>query len=334
MNSFFILFSISVYCFSQDASNDPLMSYSVNNLNSKPHFPVLPGAGRVENDQYAKNKTRQWIVGAGSVAAYAGSLLILERAWYANYPRRSFHVFNDNREWMQVDKIGHAWSAYNAGRGTAALWRWAGLPKKKAALVGGLSSTIYLTVIEFLDAHSVEWGWSWGDMVANITGSGLFIGQELGWEEQRVQFKFSFFKKNYDEAALDKRADELFGKSWNERMLKDYNTQTYWLSVNLKSFFKQSSLPAWLNVAVGYGAGGMFGGFENKWVDESGNDITRYDIPRKRQFYLAPDVDFTKIKTGKKWLQTTFFILNALKCPAPSVMIDSKGKMKGYLFYF
>ena len=53
-----------------------------------------------------------------------------------------------------------------------------------------------------------------------------------------------------------------------ERMLKDYNGQTYWLSANLKSFFQGSNIPAWLNVAVGYGADGMFGGFENKWIDE------------------------------------------------------------------
>ena len=51
-------------------------------------------------------------------------------------------------------------------------------------------------------------------------------------------------------------------------MLKDYNGQTYWLSANLKSFFPGSNIPPWLNVAIGYGADGMFGGFENKWIDE------------------------------------------------------------------
>ena len=44
-----------------------------------------------------------------------------------------------------------------------------GFQPKKAAWIGGLSGTVYLTVIEFLDAHSAKWGWSWGDMAANIS---------------------------------------------------------------------------------------------------------------------------------------------------------------------
>ena len=62
--------------------------------------------------------------------------------------------------------------------------------------------------------------------------------------------------------------------------------------------------------------------------------VDRTDIPRIRQFYLAPDIDFTKIKTNKKWLRTIFFCLNAFKCPAPTLMIDSKGKFKAYALYF
>ncbi len=277
---------------------------------------------------------RQWLIGGLNAAGYGGSLIILNNTWYKNYPKSSFHSFNDSKEWLQVDKLGHGWAAYNAGRASAALWQWAGVPVKKAAWIGGLSSTAYLTVIEILDGHSAEWGWSWADMGANLFGSGLFIVQELGWQEQRIQFKFSFHRNSYTEPLLEQRANDLFGKSWSERMLKDYNAQTYWLSANLKSFFPKTNLPAWLNVAVGYGADGMFGGFENKWEDELGNEITRYDIPRKRQFYLAPDIDFTKIPTKSKFLKTTFAVLNSFKCPAPALMLDNKGKFRAYALYF
>ncbi len=279
-------------------------------------------------------KTRQWLMGGLNVAGYGTSLILFNNTWYKNYPRSSFHTFDDSKEWLQMDKTGHGWAAYNAARGSAAMWRWAGVSQKKAAWIGGLSSTAYLTVIEILDGHSAEWGWSWADMGANFFGSGLFIAQELGWEEQRLQFKFSFHRKNYNEPQLEQRADGLFGKSWSERMLKDYNAQTYWLSANLKPFFPKSNLPAWLNVAVGYGADGMFGGFENKWTDELGNDVTRYDIPRKRQFFLAPDIDFTKIPTKSKFLRTTFAVLNSFKCPAPALMLDNKGKFRAYAVYF
>ena len=283
-----------------------------------------------------KQKTnRQIFIGAVNVVGYGGSLIILSNTWYKNYPHSSFHTFNDAGEWLQVDKFGHGWTAYNTGRLSAAMWRWSGLSQKQSAIIGGLSGAVYLTVIEFLDAHSEQWGWSWGDMAANLVGSGLFISQELLWKEQRIQYKFSFHHKDYGDSALNQRADDLFGNSWYERMLKDYNAQTYWFSANLKSFFKQSNLPKWLNVSVGYGADGMLAGFENKWVDDdSGTPVDRTDIPRVRQFYLAPDIDFTKIKTNKKWLRTVLFCLNAFKCPAPTLMIDSKGKFKAYALYF
>jgi hypothetical protein len=49
---------------------------------------------------------------------------------------------------------------------------------------------------------------------------------------------------------------------------------------------------------------------------------------------LAPDIDFTKIKTKSKFLKTGFALLNAFKCPAPALMINGKGKLKAYALYF
>jgi hypothetical protein len=281
-----------------------------------------------------QKKKRLWLIAGVNVAGYGGSLVLLNNAWYKGYAKTRFHTFNDSKEWLQVDKLGHAWGAYNAGKASVAMWKWAELPDKKAVLIGGLSSTFYFTAIEFLDAHSAKWGWSWSDIGANFIGSGIFAGQELLWKEQRIQYKFSFHKKNYSDPMLEQRADNLFGKAWYERMLKDYNAQTYWFSANIHSFFPKSKMPDWLNIAIGYGADGMYGGFENKWLDQAGNEVNRTDIPRNRQFYLAPDIDFTKIKTDKKWLRTVFAFLNAFKCPAPALMIDSKGKFKAYALYF
>jgi hypothetical protein len=77
-----------------------------------------------------------------------------------------------------------------------------------------------------------------------------------------------------------KRPDVL-GSNLPERIIKDYNGQTYWLSVNLHSFFKQSKIPKWLNLAVGYGADGMLSG--------NGENTTLAALDsaqRSRQFYL------------------------------------------------
>ncbi len=272
------------------------------------------------------NKKRIYLAAIGSVAGYSGTLIALSNAWYKNYPQSSFHFFNDNDDWLQMDKAGHVFSAYTAGKMSMELWRWTGLSRKGRIIAGGLSGTIFMTTIEVLDGFSSQWGFSVGDLTANLAGSGLFIAQELAWDEQRVQVKFSFHRNDYGSTSLNQRADGLFGSKSLERMLKDYNGQTYWLSANLKSFFKKSTLPGWLNIAVGYGADGMFGGSENLLKDNPGNILfDRRDIPRLRQWYLAPDIDLTKIKTKSKLLKTGLFLLNSLKFPAPSIGFSKKG---------
>src|SRR5690349_24189836 len=43
-----------------------------------------------------KQKTnRQIFIGAVNVVGYGASLIILSNTWYRNYPRTSFHTFND-----------------------------------------------------------------------------------------------------------------------------------------------------------------------------------------------------------------------------------------------
>lgn len=281
-----------------------------------------------------QKRKRQWIVGGINVVGYGASLIIFSNTWYKDYPKTSFHTFDDSKEWLQMDKVGHGWAAYNTGRASTEMWKWAGLSNKKATWIGGLSGTVYLTVIELLDAHSAKWGWSWSDMAANILGSGLYISQQLGWEEQRIQFKFSFHYKNYSDPMLNERSDDLFGSSKVERMLKDYNGQTYWLSANLRSFFQGSNIPRWLNVAVGYGADGMFGGFQNIWIDEDTRTlVNRTDIKRYRQWFLAPDVNFSKIKTNSKGVKLLLGFLDAFKFPTPSLEL-SNGKLKVHAIHF
>jgi hypothetical protein len=271
-------------------------------------------------------KKRLILATSANVSIYSGGLLVLSNEWYKNYPQSSFHFFNDNNEWLQMDKAGHVFSAYTACKISNEMWRWAGLSRKKRIWTSGLSGTAFLTAIEILDGFSSAWGFSLGDMMANLTGSGIFIAQEFGWNEQRIQLKFSFHTLDYGSPALNQRANDLFGQRTLEKMLKDYNAQTYWASCNLSSFFPKSSLPRWFNIAAGYGAEGMLGGTVNLLKDANGNIIfDRRDIPRIRKWYLAPDIDLTKIRTKKKWLKTTFFLFNSLKFPTPSIEFSKKG---------
>lgn len=281
----------------------------------------------------AVSNSRLFAIAGLHAALWTGSYIALDKTWYAQYPRSSFHFFNDNDEWEQMDKFGHAWTAYNVGRVSGEMWAWTGLPRKKSVIYGGISAIAYQSIIEIQDGFSSEWGFSWGDMTANVIGAAAYVSQELGWKDQRIQIKLSYWPYDYPGGLSDRR-NQLFGKSLAERTLKDYNSQTYWISVNLKSFFPRSVLPAWLNASVGYSADGMLGGVENKWIDKQGNHFDRTDIPRIRRFLIAPDIDLTKIKTNSKILKTIFFTFNILKIPAPAIELNSKGKFVGHWFYY
>ena len=98
-----------------------------------------------------------------------------------------------------------------------------------------------------------------GDMAANLFGSSLFLAQQLTWKQQRVQMRISFHHSIYPAY----NPSEL-GSNWRQRLLKDYNGQTYWLSFNMSSFLpKPNNFPRWMTADIGYGAEGMIGGTTN-----------------------------------------------------------------------
>lgn len=280
------------------------------------------------------NKKRLRLVTVANIIGYGGSLIVLNNAWYSKEQRTSFHFFNDDAQWLQMDKAGHVYSAYVESNASMEMWKWTGLNERKAAWIGALSGTAYQCIIEILDGFSPAYGFSVGDLSANILGSSAFLSQQLLWGDQKIKLKFSYRKKDYQEPELIARANDLYGKTNVERFIKDYNAQTYWLTANIHSFFPETKLPRWLNISVGYGAEGMFGGRKNIAVDETGNVVfERMDIQRYRQWFLAPDVDLTRIKTNKKGVKVLLFFLNSFKFPAPALEF-SNGNFKAHWIAF
>ena len=304
---------------------------SIRNFSTTPSDYFTVGDTSLSRHEIRK---RVRIVAAINIVGYSAAMVGLYAAWYSQYEKTSFHTFNDWKEWLQTDKVGHMYSAYAESAVSMELWRWTGIDRKKRIWLGGMSGAVYQTVIEVLDGFSEGWGWSWADFGANILGSGILVAQELAWDEQRIKLKFSVHRKTYDDPELNMRSDELFGESSIERYLKDYNGQTYWASVSPRSFFKESNWPAWLSVAVGYGSEGLFGGTENIATDADGN-VTFYrpDVKRYRQWFLAPDIDLSRIKTRKKGRKIAVTLLNMFKFPAPSLEF-SNGKLRVHAVHF
>ena len=270
------------------------------------------------------NTQRRNTVVISEAVALTGTLVALNQVWYSDYAKSSFHLKNDNAQWLQMDKAGHVFSSYQMGRFGAELLEWSGASQKSQLIYGSTLGLGFLTAVEVFDGHSSEWGFSWGDMVANASGTALYVSQELLWKEQRIVPKFSFHTTPYASARPN-----VLGESLNEQILKDYNGQTYWLSGNIHSFFKDSKIPKWMNVAVGYGAEGMITG-----DDALVNTVFFPEKTRIRQFYLSLDVDLTKIETQSHTLKTLFSIFNTIKIPAPTFEINSLGKSKFHVLYF
>lgn len=265
------------------------------------------------------NKKRLAFVAGSEVGLTAVSMTGLYYLWFADYPMSKFHFFNDNAEWLQMDKMGHSFSAYYLGKMGYESMRWTGLNKKKSLLYGGTFGFLYLGVIEILDGFSVGWGASPGDLVANTSGTLIFIGQQALWDEQKIQLKFSYFPSSY--AAY---RPTLLGSNFQERLLKDYNGQNYWLSFNLKAFGWKKA-PSWLSLSLGYGANGMIGGHNNPLADDNGDYLY---FPRYRQFYLSPDIDLSRIKTKNKILNTALNTFGFFKIPFPGLEF-SNGRLYG-----
>jgi hypothetical protein len=274
------------------------------------------------SDSLSLFKKRKLALGISSIALTSGSLIYLNQAWYQEYNTSKFHEFNDNDEWFQLDKCGHTFTTYQTGRLMMNAMDWAGYSKKNQLLIGGLSGLAYMSAIEVMDGYSEGWGFSWGDMGANALGSGLAIGQKALWNEQRIQLKFSFYQSNYA-----KYRTNLLGESFGSQILKDYNGQIYWLSINPSTFMKkETKFPKWLNVAFGYGANGMIGARDNNFLIQDADGTIR-TFNRYRQGYFSLDVDFTRIKTKSRFLKSVFTCINIIKIPFPNLEV-SEGKLK------
>ncbi len=288
----------------------------------------LPNS-KAQNPQSADsvNHKRLKALSYSVAGGYALSMTGLYFLWYDGYPQSHFRFFNDNNEWLMMDKIGHATTAYQVGRYGYDAFRWTGMPEKKAVWIGGSVGFAFLMTVEIFDGFSAEWGASTGDLIANTAGTALFIGQQLLWKEQRISLKYSYHATQYRQYRPD-----LLGANGFQALLKDYNGQTYWLAVNPKSFLPEAShFPDWLDIALGYSAEGMTGAAENP-AEYNGKPIPPF--VRRPVYLLSPDINLRKIKTRHKGLKFLFTALSFIKVPMPAISYDKSDKMQFHWLYF
>jgi len=247
-----------------------------------------------------------------------GGLVALNQQWYNDKEKSGFHFNKDTNGWGMMDKATHGFATYQLTRLTAEAFNWSGESKKNQLIYGAAFGLGTTTAKEVLDGFTKEWGWSWFDFGFNVIGSGLYVGQELLWNEQRIQPKFS-----YNNSKSKGVVTPNVGSGFTERMFKNYDGQTFWLSFNINSFAKTEFIPNWLNFSVGYGVDGYL-------HDEN---ITVLPV-KSKSLYLSLDVDLSKIKTSSHFVNTLFSVFNTIKIPAPTLQFNSKNGTSGHILYF
>ncbi|MCR5660352.1 MAG: YfiM family protein [Bacteroidales bacterium] len=259
------------------------------------------------------------IVAGSEAVVYAGTMFALHQLWFKDCPWVGIHTINDNGDWLQMDKLGHATTAYHTSLLGDESMRLAGLDSKQSALYGSAFSLLFMTSIEIMDAGHEDWGFSWGDMAADASGIALYTAQQLLWDEQRISLKYAFHPTEYAQYNPEELGHNLISQA-----LKDYNGITIWAAFNVKELFmgSENSFPEWLTVDFGYGAKGMVAPQPTS------------DFDRVRQFYLAPGVDLAKLPVENRYLKALLRALSFIKLPTPALEYNASDKFVWHWLYF
>lgn len=290
--------------------------------------PGLTGAQDIETKADTNKIKRTTIFKAVTFtsAYYVGSMYVLSKTWYQDKERVPFHFYNDNEGYLQVDKFGHMFGSYLYSYiGYYGLLKL-GATRKEALIFGSTLGFVLQFPIEIMDGIHEGYGFSWGDIAANAMGSALVFGQELLFREQLVKYKFSYWESSYSD-----NSNGYLGETTMNRFFKDYNAHTYWFSIPVNKIVFKQQLPAWFNFAVGYGANGMYGEFENVTVF---NGVEIPETERYRQYLLSLDIDWPRINTNSRFLKVLFKGMTFIKLPFPTLEYNSKGQFKGYWIYY
>lgn len=263
-------------------------------------------------------------IGIGGV--WGGSMVGLSQIWYKNIDKSQFHYFNDCENWLQMDKFGHVYSNYKISMLSSDLLKWSGVNFKKAAFIGTGIGLSYQTTLELFDGYSSDWGFSWCDMSANALGAGIFLGQELLWREQHILMKFSYHPTEFAQLR-----PTILGTNFQERLLKDYNGQTYWFSFNPFLFVNNTSFPKWVCFSFGYSVNQKLVGDAEFYIDPNSPSSGVYNS--QREWLLSMDIDFSRIEVKKEWLKTILKQFNYLKIPFPALILKNN-QLIGVPIYF
>ena len=275
-----------------------------------------------EENRLDSTQKKNIILNTTALGATSLSYYGLYDLWYKKYPQTSFHFFNDLEEWNYIDKAGHIYSSYQVARKSHLFLVKKDIenPVEKSCFY----SLFFMLGIEVLDGFSKEWGFSNYDLLSNFIGTGIFYFQEKKFKRQLLKLKFSSHLSPY---AIYRPS--LLGENVSQRIFKDYNGQTYWLTFDLNNKIQERlKVFKYLNFSLGYSIDGFVGARNNNIL----NCANCNEINRQSQLLLSIDLDLSEIKTKNRALQLLLNSFSIIKFPAPTIILQDHNEFRWFYF--
>lgn len=313
-------------CFGQE-QNEYLSKFSSLKLNEN-HSPlfesskvslvhIISDSNKVKssfNNIIPPSKTklhpvRLGIVLGGMFTGWLGMHVYYSQTWWKNRVHY-FKFAEDPFYGRDVDKLSHVYTANLITVGSASLFEWTGLNPALSLALGSTTAIAYETYIEINDGLSPDWGFDWGDMAGNLIGSLYPVAQRYVPALRTINFKWSF-KPSWLQKKLRNYPD----------LLDDYTSMKFWITFNPYDLMPkkwQKYYPSFL----GYGVGVTI---------QNASHITGA-TNAFREWYVAFDIDVTKLPGNTDFLKKLKAILNFYHIPTPGIKLSPGKVWYGLLF--
>jgi len=204
---------------------------------------------------------------------------------------------DDGEKYRNADKFGHNYYSFLVSDVIGNAFVWSGIEKRNAFFYGGTIACLFQSYVEVEDGTHPELGFSFGDAVANITGSYFPLLQNEYPLFKNFTFKYSIIDAGNVEKGL------------NRTLIDDYESQYFWLSAKIPKmiFGSENFFARFFNVAVGYSVKGI-----------------HPPIHREAEWYVALDYDFEAIPIEGSFARSFFHVLNYFHFPSPMIRVMPK----------
>jgi hypothetical protein len=185
---------------------------------------------------------------------------LVSAAWWTEDAANEHIVFRDEGAFGfetyagGADKLGHFYANYALLRVDASLLEWGGFSRKTSVALASLFTTALFTAIEIKDGYQQNYGFSWGDVAANLSGEATAVAFQLLPElDAALSLKLAYFPSRDYLASSGKEA---------LNVAEDYSGQTYLVAFHFAALGELTRSSAgrplrYLDVFFGYGTRGF-----------------------------------------------------------------------------